>query len=292
MTSTTIDKSAFDTPGTGRGLLDVFRYRYLLRLLIGKGTALRYHGSALGWIWSYVRPAVQFLIYYLVMGQILGMHHRVAAYPIYLFSGLVVVNFFNDAFGQATRAIVTNKALVRKIYMPRELFPLASISGSFIYFLPQLAVLVFVSLLFGWHPSWAALLFTLAGILIVGGFTVGLGLFFAAVNVRYRDAQNFVDIIRTVATWTAPVMYTWTQVHEIAKHHHWLYEIYMSNPLVVGVEFFHHGYWASVVPPDKQLGWPIGFDHQLIASLITIVVVILIGQLVFRRLERTFAQEL
>src|SRR5690606_8582768 len=95
---TQIDYSAFDTPGRGRGLLDLFRYRYLLKVLIGKTTSLRYRNSVLGWFWSYVRPTVQFLVYYLVVGQVLGLQKRVEDFPLYLFSGIVVVNLFSEAF--------------------------------------------------------------------------------------------------------------------------------------------------------------------------------------------------
>ncbi|GAA3768322.1 ABC transporter permease [Microbacterium kribbense] len=291
MTST-LDKSAFDTPGRGRGLLDVFRYRYLLRLLIGKTTSLRYRNSVLGWLWSYVRPTVQFLVYFLVMGQILDMHGRVEAYPIYLFSGLVVVNLFNEAIGSTTRSIVDNKALVRKIYLPRELFPISAVVGSFVHFLPQLAVLLIVCLLFGWVPSFASVGLVLAGLAIVTTFVLGVGLLFAAINVRFRDAQNFIEIIRTVATWSSPIMYTWVMVYDHSHRFPWIFHIFMSNPITVAVELFHEAMWSPVVAPAARIGWDPDFGWHAIAAVGGIVVVTLIGQFVFRRFERTFAQDL
>jgi ABC-2 type transport system permease protein len=290
--TTTFDKSAFDTPGKGRGLLDVFRYRYLLRLLISKGSSLRYRNSVLGWLWSYVRPTIQFLIYYLVMGQILNMHGRVEGYPLYLFSGLVVVNLFNEAMGATTRSIVDNKALVRKIYLPRELFPISAVVGSFIHFLPQLAVLVIVSLIFGWMPTFASVGLALGGLLLVTTFVLGVGLLFSAINVRFRDAQNFIEIIRTIATWSSPIMYTWAMVYEHTEHARWIFVAYMSNPITVAVEMFHNAFWAPVIPDDKQLGWPPEFGWILLIGVALIVVVTIVGQFVFRRFERTFAQDL
>lgn len=295
---TQIDYSAFDIPGRSRGILDVFRYRYLLRLLIGKSTSLRYRNSVLGWFWSYVRPTVQFLVYYLVVGQILQLHKQVPFFPLYLFSGLVLVNLFNETLADATRSIVANKALVRKIYMPRELFPLAAIVGAFTHFLPQLAVLLFVSLLFGWLPSLLSVGLVLAGILLVVAFVVGLGLFFSAVNVRFRDASNVVEIIRTVATWSVPILYTWSMVYERATEFPWLFHLYMSNPLAVAVELFHHAFWGSIPgvlaedPAPANLGWPPEFGWYVAASLGVIVFALVIGQFVFRRAERTFAQDL
>ncbi len=297
---TQIDYSAYDTPGRGRGILDVFRYHYLLRLLIGKSTSLRYRNSVLGWFWSYVRPTVQFLVYYLVVGQILGLHSKVPAFPLYLFSGLVLVNLFNDTMSAATSSIVSNKALVRKIYLPRELFPLAAIIGTFTHFLPQLAVLIVVSLLFGWLPSFASVGLALLGILLVVTFVMGLGLFFSAVNVRFRDASNIVDIIRTIATWSVPILYTWEMVQKVTSSHHvpWLFDLYMANPLAVGVELYHHAFWGTLpVVNDAQprpinLDWPPQFEWHVVAAIGVVLLSLVIGQFVFRRFERSFAQDL
>lgn len=297
---TQIDYSAFDTPGRGRGIFDVFRYRYLLRLLIGKSTSLRYRNSVLGWFWSYVRPTVQFLVYYLVVGQIMQLHKGLPLFAIYLFSGLVLVNLFNETLADATRSIVANKALVRKIYMPRELFPLAAIVGAFTHFLPQLAVLLIVCLLFGWVPSFVSIGLALAGVLIVLGFVVGLGLFFSALNVRFRDASNVVEIIRTVATWSVPILYTWVMVYERTRDFDipWLFHIYMSNPLAVAVELFHHAFWAGIPevlayrPAPANLAWPPDFGWNVTAAVAIIAFALVVGQTVFRRAERSFAQDL
>ncbi|MDE0547326.1 ABC transporter permease [Microbacterium sp. C7(2022)] len=295
---TTIDYSAFDTPGRGRGLLDVFRYRYLLRLLIGKSTSLRYRNSVLGWFWSYVRPAVQFLVYYLVVGQVLGMHKNVPSFPLYLFSGIVLVNLFNEAFGAATRSVVDNKALVRKIYLPRELFPIAAVVGSFIHFLPQLAILVVASLLFGWLPDLASIGLMLAGMAIVLVSVLAAGLFFSAVNVRFRDAQNLVEIVRTIATWSVPILYTWVMVKDVTENIPWLFHVYMSNPLAVAVELFHHAFWArlpdvaAASPAPENLAWPEYFGIYATVAVALCACILAIGQYVFRRLERSFAQDL
>lgn len=290
---TQIDYSAFDTPGRGRGILDVFGHRYLLGVLISKTSSLRYRNSVLGWFWSYVRPTVQFLVYYAIVGGVLQMHQRVEAFPLYLFSGIVVVNLFNEAFGAATRSIVDNKALVRKIYLPRELFPIAAIIGSFVHFLPQLAVLLIVCIfLFGWVPSFASIGLALGGLALVLLFILGLGLFFSAINVRFRDASNVVDIVRTISTWSSPILYTWVMVEHATRNVPWIFHFYMSNPVTVAVEMFHQAFWEPTVAESQRHGWPPEMVWYVVAALAVIAIALTIGQLTFRRFERTFAQDL
>jgi len=288
----TFDKSDYDTPGTSRGLLDVFKYRYLLRLLIGKTSSLRYKNSVLGWLWSYVRPTVQFLVYFLVVGGILGVSRKVEMFPIYMFSGLCIVNLFNETMTATTRSIVENKALVRKIYLPRELFPLSAAVGAFIHFLPQYVVLLIVSILFGWFPTPESIGLTFAGVLIVLLFVFGVGLALSAINVRFRDAQNFLEVIRTITTWASPILYTWPMIHDKLSNHEWIFHIYMTNPVTIAVQMFHEAYWGPVVGEQDTLGWPPAFGYYILAAVGIIIVMLVVGQLIFRRLERNFAQDL
>ena len=284
----TFDRSAFAVPGTGRGIVDVVSYRYLLRLLVRKGILTRYHGSVLGWAWSYVKPASQFLIYWVVMGVFLDLNKGIESYPVYLFSGIVVVNLFNEAFGNATKSIVNNKALVKKVYLPRELFPIADVFIAFVHFLPQLVILLTACLVVGWAPTAVQLAGAILAMLIVVIGATGLGLIFGAVNVAYRDAQNIVELIRLFATWTSPVLYSFVMVRDTLPG--WLFDLYMANPLTSAVELFHSAFWfptTSETAERPEHLWLFGF-LGLVITLVTLV----IGQLVFRRLEGRFAQDL
>ncbi|SJN30434.1 O-antigen export system permease protein [Microbacterium esteraromaticum] len=288
-----IDLSGFEVPGRGRGLLDVFTRGYLLRLLIRKGTATRYRNSLLGWIWSYVKPAAQFVIYYFVMGVIMNQNRGIENFPIYLFAGVVAVNLFNEAFGNATSSIVDNRALVKKIYLPRELFPIASIIIAFVHFLPQVAILLIVCLVVGWQPTMMGLAGVVLGIVIIQIFSLGLGLFFGAMNVRFRDAQNFVELIRMFSTWTSPVLYPWILVQGALSNHDWLFTLYTWNPLTVAVELFHQGFWAPTTGTgDTTDSIMPDFGVALLAALVLCAAMLVIGQTTFRRFERSFAQDL
>lgn len=290
-----VPRSAFDTPGTSRGLLDVIRWRYLLKLLVRTGVTTRYRNSVLGWTWSYVRPAVQFLVFWLIMGVFMKLGDTVPNYPVYLFSGIIGINFFSEAFGNATRSIVGNAPLVRKVYLPRQLFSVSAVFVAFVHFLPQVGLLLIVCLFMGWIVNltiWSVLAFV-AGIVILAMVAFGAGLFFGAVNVRFRDAEPIVELLLMLVTWASPVLYFWTMVRDVFPA--WLTQLYMLNPITVAVELFHFAFWEPVtrvaiadrgleLHPD--LGW-----LTLWAFLIALAT-ILIGQFVFRRLEGRFAQDL
>jgi ABC-2 type transport system permease protein len=287
-TVTPPDLREFVRPGRGAGLIDVFRRRYLLSLLVRKEVRVRYRGSALGWLWSYVKPVTQFLVFFLALGVFLQLNGSIENYPIYLFSGLITINLFSEAFSNGTKSLVDNAPLIKKIYLPRELFPVSSTLVAFVNFLPQALVLLVVCLIVGWHPSAVDILGILLGMAIIVAFAVGLGLLFGSVNVSFRDAQNFVELIILVATWFSPVLYQWTMVAKILPD--WLLVIYQLNPLTAAVELFHAGFWQPTTESGVEM--PAGLFGYGFAALAISLVTLAIGQLVFRKLESRFAQDL
>jgi ABC-2 type transport system permease protein len=285
-----VPRSQFDVPGTSRGLIDVVRWHYLLRLLIRTGVTTRYRNSVLGWTWSYVRPAAQFIVFWVVFGVFLEFN-RVDNFAVYLFSGIVVINLFSEAFKNATTSIVNNAPLVRKVYLPRQLFAVSAIVVAFVHFLPQVTLLLIVVLFLGWivKISVLGILAILAGVVIVMLFALGLGLFFGAVNVRFRDAENIVELLLLLATWASPVLYFWTMVAEVLPE--WALRLYLLNPITQSVELFHYAFWRPVTD-TTGLPLPPGLAWNTLWTFLIAVATILIGQLVFRRLEGRFAQDL
>jgi ABC-2 type transport system permease protein len=284
-----VPRAEFDVPGSSRGLVDVFRWHYLLRLLIRTGVTTRYRNSVLGWTWSYVRPAAQFLVFWVVFGIFLDLN-KVPNYAIYLFSGIVVINLFSEAFKNSTSSIVNNAPLVRKVYLPRQLFAVSAVVVAFVHFLPQVALLLIVVLFFGWimNVSILGILAIIAGVVIVMMFALGLGLLFGAVNVRFRDAENIVELLLLLATWASPVLYFWTMVAEVLPE--WALRIYLLNPITQGVELFHYAFWRPVT--DGELPLPPDLAVNTLWTFLIAALSIVIGQLVFRRLEGRFAQDL
>ncbi|AKT52389.1 sugar ABC transporter permease [Arsenicicoccus sp. oral taxon 190] len=290
-----ITAQGFRAPGHSAGLLEIPRWRFLLKLLVRKELRVRYRGSALGLLWSYVKPAVQIVVFYLALGKFLRLEESIHNYVVYMFGGIVIINFFNEVFGNTTKSIVWNADLVKKIYLPRELFPVASVWVAFVHFVPQLLVLVVGAFAVGWRPGPLNLLAGLGAIGIVGVLALGMGLLFGSANVYFRDSENFVDLIVMVATWLSPVLYTWQKVH--AQVPEWAWWLYQLNPLTAAVELAHYAFWVptrNVVPAGQSAAvmMPPHWVWWGVVGAVVAVVVLVAGQLVFRRLEGRFAQEL
>lgn len=282
------------TPGHGGGFREVFRNKYLLKLLVSKEVKVRYRGSVLGILWSYFKPAVQFLVFWVAIGHFLNMNSQVPNFPIYLFSGIILINFFTEALSNASRSIVGNGGLINKIYLPRELFPVASVWVSAIHFVPQLVIMVAASLFFGWRPGLMELGAAVAAFVIVALLATGLGLFFGAVNVYFRDSENFVDMLLMIATWASPVLYIWTMVRNALGDVGMM--IYQINPLTPAVELFHYAFWLPTTDrsPDQLVNAmpPHLFTLWTPVALGVALLILILGQFTFSRLEGRFAQEL
>nr|WP_245354777.1 ABC transporter permease [Brachybacterium sacelli] len=271
--------------------------RFLLKLLVRKELRVRYRGSVLGMLWSYVKPAVQFIVFYIALGVFLELNKGTPAYAVYLFSGIVVINLFGEVFGNATRSITGNAPLVSKIYLPSQLFPWSSMIVALVHFVPQLLVLVVGALLFGWLPSPTALVAFGLGMVILLVFTMGLGMLTAALNAAFRDVENFVDLIVMVATWLSPVLYRITMVQESIGGTFWWWA-YQLNPLTIVVELFHVAFWRYT--PEVVEG--VGLDPTLTApgepfglwwaGLLIAGATFVLGTIVFEHSKRRFAQEL
>ncbi len=188
--------------GRGGGLREVAGRRFLLGLLVRKELRVRYRASVLGLGWSYVKPAVQFGVYFVGLGMVLRQN-AIGDYAVYLFGGLVVMTVFGEAVGNATRSVVTNSDLVRKIYLPRELFPVSSLCVAGVHLGPQLLVLLVGALVAGWTPDPVGVLALVGALALVALLSLGLGLLLAAVNVLFRDVENVVDLVLMVIVWTA-----------------------------------------------------------------------------------------
>ena len=280
----------------------IWSHRELLNLLVRRELKARYKDSSLGFIWTLIRPITQLLIYYVAVGQFLGAARSVPQYAIFIFSGLTVWTLFNEVIQTSTSSIVNNSGLVKKVYIPRELFPLAATGSALVNFAIQFGILVGAILLTQGPPFFGPDLWAVPlALLLVIIFSLALGLLLSAANVYLRDIKHLIEVGMLVLFWGSPIVYPFTAVHN-ALNGGLLEQIYLWNPITIAVMTFQRGLWrAGSEPFEVKNGdqttvmttyWPP--DLLLHLAVVTGVSLVLLWamQRVFARLEGNFAQEL
>jgi ABC-2 type transport system permease protein len=298
------------SPFASGGLAEVFRRRYLLRLIVRKELSARYQGSLLGVLWSYVQPLVRFCMYFFVIGLVLGLHKSVPNFAIHMFSAIVGVHFFTETFSSGTRSIVRNKALVRKMAMPREMFPVGSMLVSAVNTFPQLLILFIGSIAVGWRPDMQGIFAGVLGFAIITVLGCALALLFAAMNVFFRDFQNIVATFTIFIHWIVPMIYPFGKFASSGMASTIFYPIYLSNPLTVGVLLIQRAFWIPTLPgcgtvrsgticlphnDPSQVGFPTLPHHIFLLGwgmLAVSLVILVLCQRAFTRLEGNFADRL
>lgn len=273
--------------GTAQSVRDIWAYRELLGLLTRRELKSRYKDSVLGFFWSLMKPLSQLLIYYIALGKFLGADRAIDDYAIFVFTGLTAWQLFSEVINSGTSSIVANGGLVKKIYLPREVFPLASIGSALFNFVVQLAILVVATLLVGKPPLDADLLYLPLGLVVLLLFSTAAAFLLSAVNVYLRDVQYLVEILLSVLFWTAPTVYSYEQVHRQIGFG-WLGDLYDSNPLVNVVMAFQRAVWVA---GDDTPG-PAHLAENLFILTGVGLVLVFLCQRVFTRLQNNFAQEL
>ena len=297
--STTLDGAAevpdspLVAPGEQGGLHNVFRQRYLLRLLVRKDLAARYQGSFLGLFWSYVQPLVRFLAYYLVIGYIFSLDKNMTNFPVHIFAGMIIVHYFTETFSSGTRSIVQNKRIIQKLPLPREMFPVASMLVSAYHTLPQMLILLVAVLVTGWDPTMYDLAAGILGFLTIAVFGMALALMFSAANVFFRDFQNVVATLTIFVTWSVPMIYPYDRIANLFGGS-WAEQVYLANPVANSVILFQQLFWVPTVGPDAP--YPaIQPDHLMSRGFVILFVCLLwlaVAQLVFTKFEAKFAERL
>jgi ABC-2 type transport system permease protein len=284
-------------PTANNGLLAVFQKRYLLRLLVRREISARYRGSFLGLMWSYINPAAQFFVYFMVMGVILNLRD-IPWFGIHLFAGLVVVGFFTETFGAGTRSIVRNSSIVTRMPLPREMFPVASMLTSLYHMGPQLVILVIACLAVGWMPDPVGMLAFLIAVVMIILLGTAAALMFSVANVYLRDFGNIVNVLQLFVRFGVPMIYPYSLVDErfgpLQLFGYSLADFYLFNPLSIAVLLVQRAFWTGT-EPDLNLEATELPDHLLERGVLFIVIsaiLLVIAQLVFTRFEKRVPERL
>jgi len=260
-----------------RGLFDldlgaVWRYRELWTILVQRDIKVRYRQAALGASWAVLQPLFTVLIATVVFGHFAKLPSDGVPYPLFALVATLPWNYFQEAARRSSVGLVADSELVRKVYFPRLVLPLASVTGPLVDFCIMLVVLMVVMLFYGVAPTWR-LVFVPVFMVIAGLLALSVGLWLGPINAKFRDIMHTIPFLLQVWMYGTPVVYSITIVPK-----KWL-PFYSLNPMVGVIEGFR---WAVLHrrAPDP-LSMAISFG--------VILVTLFGGLLWFRNRERSFA---
>ena len=276
--------------GTLASIRDIWAYRELVDLLVRRELRARYKNSSLGFVWSLFKPIAQLAIYFLILGQVLGLARDIPDFAIFVFAGLTVWGLFNEIVAGGTGSVVANSGLVKKVYLPREVFPLSTVGAALVNFVIQLGVLLAATLIVAKPPLWGNLVYLPLGLLLVTVFGTAAAVLLSALNVYLRDIQHLVEIVMMILFWASPIVYSFEFLHaEVTQRGlGWLEEIYLANPVTLAVLAFQRSTW--VAGADEP--FPDDLGLRLVVAIAISTLLLWAAQRVFTRLEGNFAQEL
>ena len=279
------------TGGATGGLIyqirDIWRRRELLDMLIRRELKARYKDSTLGFLWSLMRPLAMLLIYYLALGKFLGAARQIPDFAIFIYTGLTAWGLFSETVTTATSSIVSNSGLIKKVYLPREIFPIASLGSSLFNFGIQLVILFVATVVAGDIPTGSRWLYLPLSLAVLVVWALAWSLLLSAVNVFLRDVQYLVEIVLMIAFWLSPIVYSWHLVQSEVPSDA-LLQLYLANPATLAILGFQETFWVA---GDAQPA-PDNLVMSLWVALGVGAVFVLVAQRVFSRLQGNFAQEL
>jgi ABC-2 type transport system permease protein len=266
---------------------EIVGHHELLLNLIRLELKAKYKASALGFAWSLLNPAMYLVVFYVAFDVILGA--GIPRFPIYLLSGLLVWNFFTAALNSGTGAVVAGSGLVKKVWFPREILPLASVGAALVHFFLQLLVLV-IALALVRHPvGWAEVPLLPLALFDLVLLAAGLVLLLSAGNVYLRDMAHFVELATMAWFWITPIVYPFSQLTKAIGGRAAIALINPVTPIVLAFQRSLYGEYGHVLDPHLTLLW---YLRNLVIVAIASVVLAAFALRVFNRLEGNLAEEL
>lgn len=269
---------------------EIFSHRELIGLLVGREVKSRYKDSKLGFVWSLVRPLLQLAIYYIAIGKILGASRMIPDFAVFVFIGLTIWGLFAEILSTGTSSLLSNAGLVKKVYVPREVFPLSAVGAAVVNFFMQFLVLVFATVFLSTvKPSLSfELLYVPLSTVTIIVFGMAVILFTSALNVYLRDMQYLVEVALLLMFWLTPIVYSFSFVHQ-ALQDSWLESVYLANPVTVSVLSMQKALWGAGAEGQY---WPDNLPMLAMIGLLVSLVLLFLAQRYFARVQGNFAQEL
>lgn len=253
------------------------KYQNLLKELTKKNIKLKYRNSWLGIFWSFLQPLLNMIVLSVVFGGMFGKKSpEIVCYPVFLFTGRLLFSFFTSATKQAMCSFRVNQAIIKKVYVPKYMYPLSSIFSNFVNFAISLLCLISVWIFFkltgisggsGLSITWHALLcFVPMALLLI--FSTGVGLILSVVAVYFRDVEYIWDVLTQLLFYMVPILYPLSQIKT-----DWIVSVIKINPLYPMIELFR-----QCVLSGEMMDW-----KMLLYAFAISVVTLVIGILFFNK---------
>ena len=259
----------------GLRLGELWEYRDVLVMLAARDIKLRYKQTALGVLWVVLQPLIAGLIFAVIFGRFAGLPSGGQPYLLFVFAGLLGWNLFAGILQRAGNSLVAESKLISKVYFPRLLIPCAAAAAALVDYAISLGVM---AVLLAWHGVWPGGWLALLPLvtLITLALGVGIGLWISALNVRYRDFMYALPFLIQVWMYATPVVYGFEMIPEKWR------ALFSLNPLVGIIQ----GNRAALLGGGEAV-----LSHLIIPALAAVVALVS-GAYFFRRIERSFADNL
>ncbi|MBQ8504331.1 MAG: ABC transporter permease [Clostridia bacterium] len=263
------------------------KYRYLLKELVVKNIKLQYRNSVLGMFWTFLQPLLTMIVLSMVFSFVFGKGSDgvIVNYPVYLLSGRLLYDFFTQSTKRAMRSIRSNASIIKKVYVPKYIYPLSQVLSTFVTFLISLSVLAVVIAFFniiGKDPVTITfnIVWAIVPVVILFIFCMGVGMFLATLNVFFKDVENFYDVITLLLFYMVPIVYSIDRLG--IPQGSWQLRALKLNPLYGIIEMFR----AAVLHGNEFTAF---FSlHQLYYTVAAAVVTFIIGFVVFYKNQDKF----
>lgn len=263
--------------GRPNPLLSVYmlmtRYEFLLKQLIARDFKIKYKRSALGMAWSILNPLLTMAVQYVVFSTI--FKSDIDNFPVYLLCGIVFFNFFNEAVSMGMMSITSNASLIKKVYIPKYVFPVSRILSSMVNLLLSMVPLLLVMIITG-TPFRPALILIVYAVACLLGFVMGMGLLLTTAMTFFQDVQFLWGIASMLWMYTTPIFYPETIIPPN------LLPLFRMNPMYQYITFVRTCVLEGVSPEPMSYLW----------CLLSAGIVFLLGAAVFKRYQNEFVQYL
>ena len=253
---------------------ELYNYRQMIYSLVKKDLRGRYKGSALGFLWTFVNPLLQLMVYTVVFSVILRTN--IDKYYLHLFVALIPWIFFSSAITGGSSSIIAQKDLIKKIYFPREVIPIAYVTSCFGNMLLLFIVIFFVIAFSGVHFGLAALAGLPVIMIVEYLLALGMAMLTSAVTVYFRDLEHILGIVTMAWMYMTPVMYTIDIVPERFR------TVFKLNPMTPVIQAYRDVLYFSRMPKITTLT----------EAFVLGIIFLGIGVLTFSKLKKHFAEEL